>query len=436
MKKYLILIFVLSVVIISCIPIHAQDTPNWKVEADARIEQIRKEDVEIQVTHNGKPVSGAKVEVDMQTHEFLFGCQIFGWGNWQTEEENEAYKRRFAAIFNFATLGFYWKYYEPVEGKPNYAYSEQVAAWCAENGIKTKGHMLAWNRIPEWLNTLSPETMLQRQRDRVGECTAHFRGKIDAWEVVNEFSEWSDKQSWEHAPKLVEAVDKYGKTKFINDCFTEARKANPEAMLLINDLDDRYEKLLEQIIEANNGKPLFDVVGVQSHMHAGIWDNQKIVSVCETFSKSNVPVHFTELTILSHTQKVGWDYLPLETNEEGERYQQDNLIRIYTMLFSHPSVEAITWWDLCDKEAWRDVPGGLLRKDFSPKPAYEALERLVKKEWATHETVITGKSGAATLRAFRGKYHFTITLPNGKKIEKIFDGAVGKGSNKISLNID
>ncbi|MCD6507549.1 hypothetical protein J7M22_13115 [Candidatus Poribacteria bacterium] len=48
------------------------------------------------------------------------------------------------------------------------------------------------------------------------------------------------------------------------------------------------------------------------------------------------------------------------------------------MLFSHPSVEAITWWDFSDRGAWQGTAAGFLRKDMSPKPAYERLTELVK----------------------------------------------------------
>ena len=37
--------------------------------------------------------------------------------------ENEQYKRRFAELFNYATTGFYWRYYEREPGQPQYAYT-------------------------------------------------------------------------------------------------------------------------------------------------------------------------------------------------------------------------------------------------------------------------------------------------------------------------
>jgi len=44
----------------------------------------------------------------------------------------------------------------------------------------------------------------------------------------------------------------------------------------------------------------------------------------------------------------------------GEARQADYAERFNTLLFSRPSVEAITWWDLRDA-GWQGAPGGLVR---------------------------------------------------------------------------
>ena len=170
----------------------------------------------------------------------------------------------------------------------------------------------------------------------------------------------------------------------------------------------------------------------------GVWDNDYLWNVCERFAKFGKPIHFTEMTILSSLEKRDeWDKLNGEripSSEEGEEKQCEDLVRIYTVLFSHPSVEAITWWDFSDYRAWRRAPAGLLRSDMTPKPAYNALKKLIKEDWTTCTTVKTDASGRATLRAFRGKYLFTVTFPDGSKIKRNFIHKVEKGVNEIELN--
>ena len=75
------------------------------------------------------------------------------------------------------------------------------------------------------------------------------------------------------------------------------------------------------------------------------------------------------------------------------------------MLFSHPAVEAITWWDFADLGSWQGAPAGLVRKDMTPKPAYEALTRLIKGKWWTGEAKLTtDAAGKVRFRGYLGAY--------------------------------
>ena len=79
------------------------------------------------------------------------------------------------------------------------------------------------------------------------------------------------------------------------------------------------------------------------------------------------------------------------------------------MLYSYPAVAAITWWDFSDRAAWQRAPAGFLRRDMSPKPAYDALHRLVKEKWWTRTTARTDGQGRATFRGTLGQYRITVT---------------------------
>ena len=74
---------------------------------------------------------------------------------------------------------------------------------------------------------------------------------------------------------------------------------------------------------------------------------------------------------------------------------------------NHPQVEAITWWGLNDG-GWLKAPSGLLRIDESPKPAYEALAKLVKDEWWLKPTkMTTDYNGQLKFTGFLGDYTLT-----------------------------
>jgi GH35 family endo-1,4-beta-xylanase len=419
----------------------AQD---WRTEADARIEQHRKENVTLVVTENGKPAAGATVAVKMIRHEFLFGSNFFlaQHPDRQSPQQNADYTRRFEELLNFATLGFYWPYYDNNNGRPNHANTERAVAWCKEHGIRIKGHPLVWNTSdPHWIKDMSMDELFRAQMDRATDCVKQFHGTINTWDVINEVTEWQRQENQKNSPKLTELGKTMGDIELAKASFAAVRKAQPDTILLINDYitDDRYAKLIEKLTD-DTGKPIYDVIGIQSHMHNGNWSNAQIKEVCERFAKFKVPLHFTELTILSTEESKDWwaqgsRNQPTPSTPAGERKQAEEVERIYTMLFSYPSVEAITWWDFSDLHAWMEAPSGLLRKDMSPKPAYDVLKKLVKEKWATNVSVQTDNEGKAALRAFRGEYQFTVTLPDGKQKTFATPLPVKKGMNQIVLGL-
>lgn len=387
------------------------DEQLW-AQADARIEQHRKADATVVVTDaDGNPVEGAEVHAEQTRHAFLFGANIFAWGRVEDEAGEAAYRERFAKVFNFATLGFYWWSYEAVRGEPIHDRTEQVARWCRDQGLVCKGHPLAWNYAePKWLPD-DPEQVMELQRKRIADCVTRFAGLIDIWDVVNEATHFDREECVRRAPKLTAAWTRIGRDEFVRQCFHEARTATPRATLLINDYrtDSEFAERVEKLVGAD-GQPLYDVIGIQSHQHGGVWSNAKTWEICERFARFGVPLHFTETTILSG--KPGWELAQRgedwTTTPDGEATQARDVERFYTMLYSHPAVEAITWWDFSDRHAWQRAPAGFLRRDMSPKPAYEVLHRLIKDKWWTRVTVRTDDQGKASFRGTLGQYRITV----------------------------
>ncbi len=411
-----------------------QEDTLWQ-QADARIEKHRKVDVQLVVRRGGKPLPGARVTIEQTRHAFLFGCNIFLWGRAGDAAAEEAYRRRFADLLNYATLPFYWPSYEPQRGEPDHARTEQIARWCREHGILTKGHPLAWNFAdPRWLPE-DVEEVRRLQLARIADCVSRFAGLIDRWDVVNEATHFDRPEFLRRAPRTSALWQKFGRVEFTRECFRHARKANPKAILLINDYrtDPAYEKLIEQLVD-DQGKPVYDVIGIQSHMHRGVWPNQKIWEVCERFARFGVPLHFTETTIVSG--EPGYERRgPWVTTPEGEARQAREVVRFYTMLFSHPAVEAITWWDFSDRGAWQRAPAGFLRADMSPKPAYDELVKLIKGKWWTRTEGTTDPQGRVAFRGFSGDYRVRVTV-EGRTVERTFQVPLRRLAAQTKIEVD
>jgi len=369
----------------------------------------------------GQPVEDADVRVEQQSHAFLFGCNLYMWGKCPSEELEQAYRLRFADLFNFATLGFYWGSYERQRGEPRDD-QRRAAEWCRRHRIHTKGHPLAWTLVePEWLPN-DPQEVVKLQLGRIRREVTEYKGLIDCWDVVNEPSYFDRDQTREDSPRLTRAWERVGNIEFIRRCLATAREANPKATLLVNDYchTRTFARVLDRL-RVDGARP-FDAIGLQSHMHREPWSNEKTWEVCQRFARFDVPLHFTEVTILSGRE--GWEAPEDEpawpSTPRGERRQAEQVERFYTMLFSHPAVEAITWWDLSDRGAWKDAPAGLLRADMSPKPAYEVLQRLIQQTWHTRATRRTDAAGRVRLRGFLGDYSVAVETADGTRTGQRF----------------
>ena len=392
--------------------------------APARIEKHRKGDVRITVLgSDSKPLAGAKIRVRQVTSEFLFGGSVFPLVyKHQTGElklplkEGDRYHKfaeRYCELFNFATLPYYWWGYEKQRGEPLHASRMRLAEWCGARGVATKGHPLVWNYSQlKWL----PDDLAQVEKLQlvhVSDCVKTFRGKIDMWDVVNETTNFAQKPNKKRAPTVTAMWEKVGRIELPRRAFRAARKANPNATLIINDfhVGDDFAEVVRGVVD-EKGAPLYDAIGLQSHMHGGTWSNAKLWTVCERFAKFRKPIHFTEMTVLSG--KKGWHRpKPWSSTPEGEAQQARDVKRVYTLLFSHPSVEAITWWNLTDAHAWMQAPSGLLDRNMSPKPAYNVLKKLITEDWRTTVSLKTDARGVATFRGFHGRYELTVTMPDG-----------------------
>ncbi len=257
--------------------------------------------------------------------------------------------------------------------------------------------------------------------DRIDDCVSRFRGLIDRWDVVNEATHF-DRDEFLQRPETHRHVETRGTDSVPRECFQHARASGPQACLLINDYrtDPPYERVIEQLTD-DQRRPLYDVIGIQSHMHGGTWKTGTIWEVCERFARFGVPLHFTETTILSGARaRPTQRGEPWLSTPEGEAYQTQEVVRFYTVLFSHPAVGAITWWDFSDYHAWQAAPAGFLRDDMSPKPVYDALLSLIKGQWWTRTSVRTDKDGVASLRGFLGDYRVTVTGPSQQPVTASF----------------
>lgn len=382
----------------------------------ARIERCRKGTLTIRTTGpDGLPRPGVSVHIAQTRHAFLFGANIFLLQPGSQDPLQRAYQDRFTALLNYATLPFYWGAFEASRGKPDYAKLDAMSRWCAGRGLTMKGHPLVWHEVwPAWAPQ-TPDESIPLLRGRVTDIITRYRSMIHYWDVLNEANNAASfaKQTGEGAWIGRDGADAVVATA-LGWARDAARGASNATTLLYNDFNTGSANVaLLKSLQEKGALP--DAIGIQSHMHGGTWPLEEVWSTAERFSPFDRPIHFTEVTVLSghpetNTPVAGatWPSTP-----EDEARQADYVASFYTLLFSHPAVQAITWWDFSDRDSWKGAPSGFVRRDMSPKPVYDRLMALIHGAWWTDLQDRTGADGQLTARVFGGEYDVTVTGPGG-----------------------
>jgi len=93
--------------------------------------------------------------------------------------------------------------------------------------------------------------------------------------------------------------------------------------------------------------------------------------------------------------------------------------------------KAITVWGLWDGMVWQNN-GGLVRADFSRKPAFEVLDSLINREWRTRVATKTDEGGQCVLKGYLGEYEIGAET-TGKTLAGVFHLDGGTKSAKVTL---
>ena len=377
----------------------------------------RTAEITLSITKEDKtPLANQEVEISQTKHKFLFGCTGFSTiplANAELQGAEKEYEelrsQKLLNLFNFITLPFYWGRFEPTRGKPDTKRVLNTAKFFAERGALVKGHPLCWHTVTaDWLMEMSNEEIIKTQVERIHRDVTDFAGVIDTWDVINEVVIMPVFDKYDNG--ITRIAKQLGRTGIIRTVFDAARASNPNATLLLNDFD--MSKDYEDLIEACLAEEIkIDALGLQSHMHQGYWGAEKTRETLERFSRFGLPIHFTEISLVSG------DLMPAEivdlndhqveewhTKPGAEIRQAEEAAELYQILFEHPAVEAITYWELRDG-GWLNAPSCLIRKDLTNKPAYDALMDLIKNQWWLLPTkMVTDNEGKIRLNGYLGDY--------------------------------
>jgi endo-1,4-beta-xylanase len=278
----------------------------------------------------------------------------------------------------------------PKENEYNWKDADSIIAFAQRHKLKVRGHTLLWhNQTPSWLfvdnagNKVSKEVLLQRMKDHIFTVAGRYKGKIYAWDVVNEAI--SDKRDEYLRPS--EWLQICGE-EYIAKAFQWAHEAAPDALLLYNDYNEispvKREKIYRLVKSLKEtGVPIHGV-GLQAHWAVNEPSRGQLDSTLQRFADLGLKVQITELDISVYPKEHDARERRAEdanTQYTAEREQKQQ--KVYKMAFElfrkHRNIiSGVTFWNISDRHSWldnfpvknrKDYPL-LFNKELQPKKAY------------------------------------------------------------------
>ena len=300
----------------------------------------------------------------------------------------------------------------PQEGVYDFTLADQFVDKARAAGLKVVGHCLIWHsQCAPWFhvddagNLVSAEVLKKRMKEHITTVVSHFKGRVEAWDVVNEAFE--DDGTLRKSPFWKILGEDY-----IPLAFQYAHDADPNVELYYNDYSmfkrsktDGVVRFFRPLIA--KGMPI-TAIGMQGHMI--LEDGSDLINhydyAVNAITSLGIPTFFSELDLSVLPNPYGFsganisdrfayrpemdpyiESLPKEKEDEANAFW----ISFFRMLLNHKdSILRVNFWNLNDACSWRnDFPirgrhdyATLFGRDNQPKPVVQRLISLVHPEQA------------------------------------------------------
>ncbi|WP_411834054.1 endo-1,4-beta-xylanase [Pseudoxanthomonas mexicana] len=297
----------------------------------------------------------------------------------------------------------------PEPGVWDFAATDAFVAFGRRHGLFLVGHTLVWhNQTPDWFfrddagAPLAADAMAARMRDYIATVAGRYRGRVQAWDVVNEIvgedGEYRD-TVWTRALGDGDAV--------VREAFAAAARAAPDAELYYNDFNTwRPEKragIVRMVKMLQAAGIRIDGIGMQGHWGLNYPSLEDIEASIDAYAALGVKVMITELDVdvlplTREGQVIGTGLQhPQFRLPEFERYLdpypdglpdavQRQFAERYAELFrlfhrKRDVIDRVTLWGVHDGMSWKNdypVPNRtnhplLFDRAHRPKPALETV---------------------------------------------------------------
>lgn len=280
----------------------------------------------------------------------------------------------------------------PAENRYFWRDADSIVNFGVQNKLKVRGHTLCWHaQAPSWMfvdaagKPATKELLLQRLKSHVQTVVSRYKGKVYAWDVVNEVI--ADDTTFLRKTKWTDITG----DEFIEHAFRYAHEADPKAILFYNDYNteipakrEKIYRLLKGLLD--KGVPVHGV-GLQAHWSISSPSREELEKSIQMFSSLGLQIQFTELDVSVYSGRQGGQLIQgqrrqMETPAFTPEMEQQQLEK-YKMVFEvfrkyRKNITGVTFWNLSDKYSWLDGRGRknyplLFDTNLKPKKAYHEV---------------------------------------------------------------
>jgi endo-1,4-beta-xylanase len=266
-----------------------------------------------------------------------------------------------------------WGSVEGTRGHYTYTGADKLVEFGEQNKMKIRGHTLIWhNQLPNFVSGLNKTELETAMTKHITEEVTYFKGKIYAWDVLNEI--FNDDGTYRDSI----FYKNFGKA-YVSEAFKRAHSADPNAKLYINDYsiegkNKKSDALYELVKELQSqGVPIHGV-GFQAHLIVGLVPHD-LAENMKRFADLGLDVAVTELDIR----------IKLPSSAENLSQQAKDYATVFKACLSISRCVGVTFWGINDSNSW--IPGVMpgygdalpWDANYQPKPAVAAIEAALKE---------------------------------------------------------
>lgn len=259
---------------------------------------------------------------------------------------------------------------QPARGKFDFSQADELVDFAENNNMKVRGHTLVWyNQTPDWffedengnridkkdqISKKERQLVIDRMEDHISRVVGEYRGRVYAWDVVNEAI---DQGTFRQSPWLEIIGEEY-----IEKAFKFAHKEDPEAKLFYNDYNtvQRREEIYEMVKELIENDVPIHGIGMQGHWgldEPSITEIektiQKFAELDDLTDKYDFEIQITELDITMFSW--GDESKPDEPSEEMLKKQARRYEDLFELFIEYSDIiSGVTFWGVADDATWLD----------------------------------------------------------------------------------